>query len=101
MLPASVEFRHKLKKVEIMDPMISVHSNVDGAYYKDKAHVLSQLPKQIYKPIKWEQMLHILYERDPGCNFPETVVCGPKNPLDEYLRQVNFKAARSCLTVWA
>lgn len=99
MLPAVGRFYRKLEKLELNEPLISVHSNVNGQYYKDEKEVLRLLPKQIYKPVKWEQMLHILYERNPDTNFPETCICGPINNLGEYLRNVNAKAAKYIVNV--
>ncbi|XKL59886.1 hypothetical protein PGB90_000902 [Kerria lacca] len=97
MLPAFSKFRKKLENIDILEPLISVHSNIDGCFYENQEQILRQLPKQIYKPIKWEQMLHILYERDLNCSFPETVICGPSNSLKNYLEGVNMKAAQTCI----
>lgn len=47
MLPAVEPFRKALKKSEISNPLISVHSNVDGKRYKDADHIIKQLPKQV------------------------------------------------------
>lgn len=99
MLPAFSKFRKKLENIDILEPLISVHSNIDGCFYENQEQILRQLPKQIYKPIKWEQMLHILYERDLNCSFPETVICGPSNSLKNYLEGVNMKAAQTCINV--
>lgn len=85
-------FSKALAKIRIEDPMIPVHSNVDGKMYRNATHILKQLPKQIVKPVKWEQMLHILYEREQGANFPRTFECGPGEGLKAILKQVNMKA---------
>lgn len=96
MLPAVPYFKKKLKKVRTNNPLISVHSNVDGCYYRTAAQIYHQLPKQIYKPLKWEQTMHILYERAKDSNFPQTIVCGPRSPLKSYLSGVNLKASQFC-----
>lgn len=85
-------FRKALNKIQLDDPAIAVHSNIDGLPYRDLEHVRKQLPKQIIKPVKWEQTLHILYERKDGDYFPRTFECGPGRALRTILKQVNAKA---------
>lgn len=92
MAPAVGIFHKALSKIEIQDPMIPVHSNVDGLPYRNASHIIRQLPKQMLKPVKWEQMLHILYERKDGEHFPRTFECGPGKGLRAILKQVNAKA---------
>jgi [acyl-carrier-protein] S-malonyltransferase len=95
MQPALEPFRKALNKLEINDPVVGVYSNVDGKKYKDAEHIRKQLPKQIVKPVKWEQLLHTLYERTQGEYFPRTFECGPGTSLRAILKQVNTKA---CVT---
>ncbi|KAJ3661173.1 hypothetical protein Zmor_005582 [Zophobas morio] len=99
MLPAVEPFRKALNKTEIQDPVISVYSNVDGKRYKNAAHIKKQLPKQIVKPVKWEQTLHVIYERTQDEYFPRTFECGPGSSLTTILKQVNTKAWSSCLHI--
>lgn len=40
-------FTRALRKITISDPIISVHSNVDGNKYKNVGHILHQLPQQV------------------------------------------------------
>lgn len=47
MLPAIEPFKKSLQKCKVEDPIISVHSNVDGKRYRDAAHIKKQLPKQV------------------------------------------------------
>lgn len=47
MEPAVEPFKKALKKITISDPVISVHSNVDGLRYRNAGHILHQLPKQV------------------------------------------------------
>lgn len=101
MHPAVEPFKEALKKVDIVDPIIPVFSNVDGKSYRNAHHIRRQLPKQIYKPVKWEQTLHILYERKVGEYFPRTFECGPGNSLKSLLKMVNAKAWGSCFSVEA
>ncbi|KAI5730294.1 hypothetical protein M8J76_012125 [Diaphorina citri] len=99
MVPAVEPFALALKKATINDMIIPVHSNVDGKIYRDANHIRRQLPKQIYKPVCWEQTLHILYERPQGNHFPRTFECGPGKSLVTILNQVNKKAGDSAAKV--
>lgn len=93
LMESAVEpFRKALNKIQLDDPAIAVHSNINGLPYRDLEHVRKQLPKQIIKPVKWEQTLHILYERKDGDYFPRTFECGPGRALRTILKQVNAKA---------
>lgn len=47
MQPAVEPFEKALRKITIEDPIISVHSNVDGKRYRNASHILNQLPKQV------------------------------------------------------
>uniref|UniRef100_A0A146LR85 [acyl-carrier-protein] S-malonyltransferase n=1 Tax=Lygus hesperus TaxID=30085 RepID=A0A146LR85_LYGHE len=99
MAPAVEVFRKALNKVPMQDPVLAVHSNVDGKIYRDAGHVRKQLPKQILAPVKWEQTLHILYERPADVDFPKTFECGPGTSLSTILKNVNLKASNSCINV--
>ncbi|EFA00362.1 probable malonyl-CoA-acyl carrier protein transacylase, mitochondrial [Tribolium castaneum] len=99
MLPAVEPFRKALNKSEVSNPVISVYSNVDGKKYKDAAQIKKQLPKQIVKPVKWEQLLHVVYERSQGDYFPRTFECGPGTSLRAILKQVNAKAWTTCFNI--
>ncbi|KAK4877140.1 hypothetical protein RN001_009646 [Aquatica leii] len=99
--PALKPFIKALEKSEVSDPVISVYSNVDGKVYRNAEHIRKQLPKQIVKPIKWEQLLHTVYERDPDAYFPRTFECGPGTSLKTILKQVNAKAWDQCFSVEA
>ncbi|GAB0097538.1 Probable malonyl-CoA-acyl carrier protein transacylase, mitochondrial [Sergentomyia squamirostris] len=101
LMEAAVEpFRRALRKVELSDPIISVHSNIDGQRYRNAEHVRKQLPRQITKPVRWEQTLHILYERAQGEHFPRTFEVGPGRALTTILKQVNAKAATRAFNIF-
>jgi len=94
-------FTKALKSVRLQDPVIRVYSNVDGKPYRHAKHILTQLPKQIVRPVKWEQTLHEMYERKQGVDFPRTFECGPGKGLVQVLEKVNAKAAQSSINVIA
>lgn len=92
-------FRRALYKVDVQDPCIRVHSCVDGMPYKNAQHIIKQLPKQIVKPVRWEQLLHILYERPQGNSFPKTYECAPGSTLTTIMSKVNAKAHSSTISI--
>jgi [acyl-carrier-protein] S-malonyltransferase len=93
LMESAVEpFKNALKKIELEPPMIRVYSNVDGKVYRNTDHILRQLPSQIVKPVRWEQLLHIIYERPQGDEFPRTFELAPGNTLTTILKNVNAKA---------
>lgn len=47
MLSAVEPFTQALKSMDIKDPIVPVHSNVDGQQYRFAKHVLQKLPKQV------------------------------------------------------
>ena len=102
MKPAVEVMKKALTKIPVLDPVIPVHSNVDGKRYRNSKHIISQLPKQVVSPVCWEQTMHIIYERNPDQDFPLTYECGPGRSLSAILRKVNSKAAKSCksIDVW-
>lgn len=85
-------FIDALRKTKVDDPIIPVHSNIDGKMYFKANQILHQLPKQIVKPVRWEQLLHIVYERKQGESFPRTYECAPGKSLSAILLKVNAKA---------
>ena len=99
MEPAVQPFIAALKKVDLEKPMINVHSNINGMAYMNAKHIENQLPRQIVKPVKWEQLLHIIYERSQGEKFPKTFEVSPGRSLSTILKQVNAKAWDTCVTV--
>ncbi|XP_013107006.1 probable malonyl-CoA-acyl carrier protein transacylase, mitochondrial [Stomoxys calcitrans] len=102
LMEAAVEtFAKALKKITLEEPLIRVYSNVDGKPYKHVGHILKQLPKQIVRPVKWEQTLHEMYERQQGQDFPRTFECGPGKGLTQILEKVNGKAANTAISIEA
>lgn len=101
MRPAAEEFAEHLWKAKFKDPEISVHSNVDGMAYTDGKSVKRQLMKQIYRPVKWEQTLRILYDREPGSGFPHTFEVGPGKSLTSLLRYANASAAKHTTNIFS
>ena len=99
MEPATEILRNALKKIPIDRPIIPVHSNLDGKRYRSADQILRLLPQQIVKPVRWEQTMHILYERNKGQHYPLTYECGPGSSLKYILRMVNSKASAHCTSI--
>lgn len=100
LMDSAVEpFAIKLKKIQIEEPIISVYSNSTARRYESPSHILKQLPQQIVKPVKWEQILHVLYELKINNKVPQTFICGPGMALKTILKQVNSKAAENAVKI--
>lgn len=99
MLPASEPFQAALREIALKPPVISVHSNIDGKRYRSVSHIQKALAEQMSSPVKWEQLLHILYERNPETPFPNSYECGPGRALRAILKMVNAKAAECMTTI--
>lgn len=87
--------RQVLHQVKVCRPEISVHSNVDGKRYMKESHVRRQLVKQLVSPVKWEQILHEIYQRTSGVIFPHTYEVGPGKQLGATLQKCNRSAFNS------
>jgi len=92
MKPAANEFREALKNVDLKEPIIPVLNNVTSHRFGKPASIPRLMTEQIYKPVKWEQILHVLYERKQGNAFPRTYEVGPGRQLGALLKAVNRKA---------
>lgn len=93
MFEASEILKEELKSMKIVQPLIPVHSNVDGLVYRSPDMIRRYLAKQIVSPVRWEQIMHIIYSRDEGQRFPETYEMGPGRQLGVMLKRTNAKAA--------
>ncbi len=95
MYPAREPLQNILKTVEIHKPIISVHSNVTSHQYRKSDSIPKLLVEQICKPVKWEQILQVLYSRRDGEGFPQTFEMGPGKQLGTLLKMTNAKAYKS------
>lgn len=87
------DFTNALKKVEFQPPSIPVFSNVKADRYSNSSQeFLRLLRMHLIKPVRWEQIMHILYSRKKGEKFPHTYEVGPGKQLGTLLRMVNVKA---------
>ncbi|KAG9491243.1 hypothetical protein GDO78_006552 [Eleutherodactylus coqui] len=83
-----------LRTLSFKQPLVNVYCNVDGKRYRDASSIDKLLAKQLVSPVKWEQVMHAIYERRPGTDFPLTFEMGPGFQLGTILRLCNLKAWR-------
>ncbi|XP_063784998.1 malonyl-CoA-acyl carrier protein transacylase, mitochondrial [Pseudophryne corroboree] len=95
MQPAVEPLKKVLKTLNFKQPLINVYCNVDGKRYRHATAIEDLLAKQLVSPVKWEQILHTIYERRQGTNFPMTLEMGPGIQLGTMLKICNFKAWKS------
>ena len=55
--------RETLSRIELNVPGMPVFSNVTGRKYNTEKELRKLLPKQIWKPVLWEQTVQKIYER--------------------------------------
>jgi [acyl-carrier-protein] S-malonyltransferase len=81
-----------LASVHFSDPIIPVHSNVTALRYQSAQSIGKLLTEQIWRPLRWEQTMHVLYGRPIGASFPQTFEVGPGKQMGNILRLINAKA---------
>lgn len=100
LMQSAVEpFAKELKKILIEPPIIRVYTNVNGKTYGSPTHILKKLPEQIVRPVKWEQLIHNIYDRCRENHFPRTFVCGPGDGLMTLLQKNNAQAINSAFKI--
>ena len=81
-----------LQSIDIAKPIVPVHSTVTTRQHRGAESVRRYLLEQIWKPVRWEQMMHTVYSRPMGNRFPSTFEVGPGRQLGTFLKQINAKA---------
>ncbi|KAH7980935.1 hypothetical protein HPB49_020331 [Dermacentor silvarum] len=92
MKPARAPLAKALQAVHINAPRIMTHSNLDGMAYRNPDEIRRKLEEQMVMPVKWEQLIQVVYNREVGEEFPRTFECGPGSTLRAVLKNVNGKA---------
>ncbi|XP_008203224.1 probable malonyl-CoA-acyl carrier protein transacylase, mitochondrial [Nasonia vitripennis] len=97
MEPALKSFIKALNKTPLEEPNVNVYSNFSTNMYNNNLKLMRKyLIKQIISPVKWEQILHKLYERPENTPFPRTFDMGSRGTMRTVLKMVNAKAAENC-----
>jgi [acyl-carrier-protein] S-malonyltransferase len=83
-------FKQQLDETVFSKPLIDTYSNRTAQPYINSWQIRRLLVEQISNSVKWEQIMHRIYEK---CEeFPETYECGPGKQLGTILKMVNAKA---------
>jgi len=99
MSPARKEFAEFLSRIPVKQPSIPVYSNVTATYYRNPEEIRQMLPAQITSPVKWEQLMHVIYARDKGVGYPSTYEVGPGSQLGSILHMVNRTAHANYMSI--
>ena len=91
MSSAQKPVKDALGKITLSAPQIPVYSNVTASTFRRPEKMADLLSKQITAPVKWEQIMHVMYSRPQGEEFPSTFESGPGNQLGTLLKLVNLK----------
>ncbi|GFS64580.1 malonyl-CoA-acyl carrier protein transacylase, mitochondrial [Nephila pilipes] len=101
MKPAKKVLEKALIATPFEIPLIPVHANVDGNPYRSVEQIRKKLADQLCYPVRWEQIMHILFERSQGSEFPNVYECGPGTSMKSILRFNNNLAYQKCSNVLA
>lgn len=99
MRPAYIAIKEKLKDMTLNNPVIKVYANIDGSSYRGFADIKNKLPKQIIKPVYWEQTMHAILKRPADMKMINVIETGPGSQLGTLLRQCNQKAFKQYTNV--
>ncbi|KPM03086.1 malonyl-CoA-acyl carrier protein transacylase, mitochondrial-like protein [Sarcoptes scabiei] len=99
MKPAESVMAKIMEKINLNVPLIPVYSNYDAKIYKTVDEIREKLTLQVCSPVKWEQILHRIYDRPEDVPFPKTYECGPGNGLLSTIAMVNRLARKSSQNV--
>ena len=94
MEPAVPIFQEALKQCQLADPRIPVYSNYESKVFRYAAQISKHLPKQIVRPVKWEQSMNMMFNYEREEFVPQIVECGPSNGLGAMLTKINGKVGR-------
>lgn len=99
MEPALKSFVKLLNTIEIKSPLCPVYANYNAKRYINEHSVKKFLIKQITHPVKWEQIMHSIYERAAGTDYPNTFDICSAGKMTAILRLTNGKAVASCTVI--
>ncbi|CAG5124881.1 unnamed protein product [Candidula unifasciata] len=88
-----------LDNMKLGSPKIPVYSNVTSQPYHVKSNYSHMLSQQLVKPVKWEQIMHVIYTRKQGEEFPNTYEVGPGKQMGTLLKQINLQAYKQFYNV--
>jgi len=99
MTSASKDFEKKLNRINVSMPTVPVYSNVSATYYRSVEEIRAILPAQITSPVKWEQLMHVIFAREKDEGYPSTYEVGPGSQLGSILHMVNRVAHENYMSI--
>ncbi|MFH4975159.1 hypothetical protein AB6A40_001868 [Gnathostoma spinigerum] len=93
MKDAAEPLKGALKGIVLSPPRINVYSNYTGKLHGRRAgEIRENLIKQLYSPVKWEQIMQLMYRQHQDNKFPTFAEIGPGRQLGAMLLRVSKKA---------
>ncbi|KAI6230157.1 PKS-AT domain-containing protein [Aphelenchoides fujianensis] len=93
MQPAEKPVLDALRQVDVRPPTLNVYSNYLGKVYsRKKTEIRRAIVKQLSNPVKWEQIMQLIYRKHQDYRFPTFYEVGPGRQLGAILMQVSKKA---------
>lgn len=80
-----------LENLQFNKPKIATYSNWTGKAYHHKSKFPYMLASQVVNEVKWEQIMHDIYTRPAGVEYPSTYELGPGRTCGTLLKQVNMQ----------
>uniref|UniRef100_A0A2K6VPX1 PKS_AT domain-containing protein n=1 Tax=Onchocerca volvulus TaxID=6282 RepID=A0A2K6VPX1_ONCVO len=94
---AAHTLKNALKDVKInQQPRMNIYSNYTGKLhiYKER-HIREAIVKQVYSPVKWEQIQQLLHAKHKDFKFPIFMEVGPGKQLGAMLLKISKKAYKN------
>ncbi|VDO25993.1 unnamed protein product [Onchocerca flexuosa] len=94
---AADTLKNALKDIKINEqPRTNVYSNYTGKLhiYKEK-QIREAIVKQVYSPVKWEQIQQLLHAKHKDFKFPTFMEVGPGKQLGAILLKISKKAYKN------
>jgi len=85
MKAAAEKFAEQIKKIKISVPKVKVIHNYDAQSYKDPAHIANALIKQLYKPVKWVDII----QKISASGIENFVEIGPGGVLSSLIKRID------------
>ena len=95
MKPACKPVEKALKELRLRTPLVPVYSNVTAHQMTQAGKIKHLLVEQIVKPVKWEQIVHTIFSRPKGDDFPLVFEVGPGKQLGALLKLTNMRAYKN------
>ncbi|KAL3121070.1 hypothetical protein niasHT_005330 [Heterodera trifolii] len=85
-----------LGSIELREPRVNVYSNFTGKCHTRRlTQMRTDIARQVNNPVKWEQIMQILFNKRKDEEFPSYFEVGPGRELGTILHQIGKKASRT------